>query len=72
MTIKRQSEYTAAQWADLYPEARYAAMQAEADYTMGRTAIPTRAADGRSVVYFDPVTGQPVATPTVAPARRMG
>jgi hypothetical protein len=69
---KRQSEYTAAEWADLYPEARYAAMQAEADSRMGRAAIPVRAADGRSTVYVDRITGAPVPTPAAAPARRMG
>jgi hypothetical protein len=67
---KRRSEYTAAQWADLYPDQRYAADQAENDALLGRNAIPVRAADGRSVVFIDPVTKQPVAaTPS---RRRMG
>jgi hypothetical protein len=69
---KRQSEYTPAEWADLFPEQRYLAKQAEADHSMGRAAIPVRAADGRSTVYIDPITRAPVRTPTIAPARRMG
>jgi hypothetical protein len=69
---KRQSEYSAAEWAGLFPEQRYAAMQAEADSRMGRAAIPVRAADGRSTVYVDPITRAPVPTPRIAPARQMG
>jgi hypothetical protein len=69
---KRESEYSPAEWQSLFPEQRYAARQAEADAQMGRAAIPVRAADGRGVVFLDPLTKKPVTTPTVVPARRMG
>jgi hypothetical protein len=68
--VKRQSEYSAAELAGLFPGQRYAATQAESDSRMGRAAIPVRAADGRSTIYVDPVTKQPIATPT--PLRSMG
>ena len=72
MVIKRQSEYSAVEWQELFPEQRFLAKQAEDDHAMGRAAIPIRAANGRDVVYLDPITRKPVATPTGAPARRMG
>jgi hypothetical protein len=62
--VKRQSEYTPAEFAALFPEQRYAAAQAESDARMGRAAIPIRAADGRGVVFIDPVTKQPVPAPS--------
>jgi hypothetical protein len=71
MAIKRQSEYSPVEWASLFPEQRYAAKQAEDDHAMGRAAIPTRAADGRSVIYIDPVTRAPVPNPK-SQLRRMG
>jgi hypothetical protein len=67
--MKKRSEYNAIEWARLYPEQRYAAIQAENDAALGLSAIPVRAADGRGVVYIDPVTRAPAAT---APARRIG
>ena len=67
--MQKRSDYTAAQWAHLYPEQRYAIEQAESDAALGRGAIAVRAADGRSTVYIDPVTRVPVPS---APARRIG
>jgi hypothetical protein len=69
--IKRQSEYSPVEWAALFPEQRYAAKQAEDDHAMGRAAIPVRAANGRDVIFIDPVTRQPVPNPKSQP-RRMG
>jgi hypothetical protein len=68
--MKKKSEYTAAEWWDLYPEQRYAAEQAENDAKLGRNLMPVRAADGRGVIYVDPITKQPVAAKQ--PSRRMG
>lgn len=67
--MKKQSEYTAAEWANLYPEQRYAIQQAANDAALGRNVMPVRAADGRSVVHVDKATGAPVAA---TPARRIG
>jgi hypothetical protein len=69
--VKKQSEYSAIEWQQLFPEQRYAAKQAEDDARMGRAAIPIRAADGRGVVYIDPVTRKPVPQPSAQP-RVMG
>jgi hypothetical protein len=69
MSTKRRSEYTAAEWARLFPEQRFAIEQAETDAALGRNVMPVRAADGRSVAYVDKATG--AAVPNV-PARRIG
>ena len=69
--VKRMSEYTALEFSRLFPEERYAAKQAESDHAMGRSAIPVRAANGRDVVFIDPVTRAPVPNPKFQP-RRMG
>jgi hypothetical protein len=66
---KRQSEYSALEWAKLYPDARYAAMQAENDASLNRNVIPVRGADGRSTVMVDRATGKPIPD---APQRRIG
>ena len=66
---KRQSEYTPAEWADLYPEQRYAIQQAANDVALGRPAMPVRAADGRGVVYVDRASGKQIQT---TPERRIG
>jgi hypothetical protein len=62
---KRQSEYTALEWAQLYPEQRYAAMQAENDASLDRNVIPVRGPDGRSTIMIDRATGKQV--PAAAP-----
>jgi hypothetical protein len=67
--MSKRSDYTTAQWHNLYPEQRYAIEQAEYDQALGRNSIQVRAADGRGVVYLDPVTRQPI--PAAAP-RRVG
>jgi hypothetical protein len=67
--MPKRSDYSPAQWASLYPEQRYAIEQAEYDQALGRNAIQVRAADGRGVVYLDPVTKQPI--PPANP-RRIG
>lgn len=67
--MKKRSEYSAVEWARLFPEQRYAAIQAETDAALGRNAIPVRAADGRSTVYIDRATGKPVPA---KPERRIG
>jgi hypothetical protein len=67
--VKKQSEYTAIEWANLYPEQRYAIQQAANDAALGRPAMPVRAADGRGVVYVDRASGKPIQA---APARRIG
>jgi hypothetical protein len=67
--MKKRSEYTALEWARLYPEQRYAAMQAENDEAAGRNIMPVRAEDGRGVNYIDKATGKQVAG---TPDRRIG
>ena len=67
--VKRQSDFTAVEWARLYPEQRFAIQQADTDAAINRNAIPVLAADGRSTVYLDPVTRAPI--PQV-PGRRIG
>jgi hypothetical protein len=66
---KRQSEYSALEWAKLYPDERYRAMQAENDVSLERNVIPIRGADGRSTVMVDRATGKQIP---VVPARRIG
>jgi hypothetical protein len=67
--MKKRSEYTALEWAKLWPNQRYDAMQAENDEAAGRNIMPVRAADGRGVSYIDKATGKPVAA---SPDRRIG
>jgi hypothetical protein len=67
--MKKRSEYTAVEWAQLYPEQRYAAQQAEFDQAAGRNARPVGGADGRSFVFVDKATGAPIPD---APPRRIG
>jgi hypothetical protein len=67
--MKRKSEYTASEWAQLFPEERYAIQQADNDDALGHNVMPVRAADGRSTVYVDRVTGAPIAS---SPTRRIG
>jgi hypothetical protein len=67
--MKKRSEYTAAEWANLYPDQRAAALQAETDDAVGRNAIPVRGPDGRSTIFVDRTTRAPV---TAAPPRRIG
>ncbi len=61
--VKKRSEYSAIEWARLYPNERYLAMQAENDASSDRNLIPIRGADGRSTVLIDRATGKP-ATPS--------
>ncbi len=67
--MKKRSEYSAADWARLYPDERYAIEQAEIDQALGRNSIPVRGADGRSTVFVDRTTGAPIPA---APLRRIG
>lgn len=67
--MKKRSDFTPAQWAQLYPEQRYKIEQAEYDQALGRNAMPVRGPDGRSTVFVDKVTGAPI--PAAAP-RRIG
>lgn len=67
--MKKRSEYTAFEWANLYPDERQAAMDAKTDAAVGRNVMPVRAADGRGVAYVDKATGAPVPS---TPARRIG
>lgn len=69
--MKRMHEYSAIEWAKLYPEERYVIKKAADDAaTAGRSgAIPVRAADGRGVVWIDAITKKPVAP---SAARRIG
>ena len=69
--MKKRSDYTAAQWAGLYPEQRYQIEQAETDAALGRNAnaMAVRGPDGRSTVFVDKATGAPIP---VAPPRRIG
>lgn len=69
--MKKRSDYTPAQWAQLYPEERHAIDEAANDIALGRgsSTIHVRAAEGRGVVIIDRATGQPVAS---APPRRIG
>jgi hypothetical protein len=66
---KRQSEYSAIEWAKLYPDQRYAAMQVENDASLNRNVIPVRGADGRSTVMIDRATGKQIEA---TPERRIG
>ena len=69
--MKKRSDFSAAQWASLYPEQRYAIEQAETDAALGRNAnaMAVRGADGRSTIFVDKVTGAPI--PAALP-RRIG
>ena len=67
--MKKRSEYTAAEWAQLYPEQRYAAEQAEFDQALGRNAMPVRAPNGRDTIMVDKTTRIPIPA---APPRRIG
>ncbi|WP_156164860.1 hypothetical protein [Bradyrhizobium sp. LTSP885] len=67
--MKKQSEYSAIEWARLFPDERYRAMQAENDASAGRNIIPVRGADGRSTVFIDRATGKQVDATS---ARRIG
>jgi hypothetical protein len=69
-TMKQMHEYSKFEWAALWPEQRFAIKRAADDAAAGRNLIPTRAADGRGVVWIDPITKQPVAAP--AAQRRIG
>lgn len=69
--MNHRSDYTAAQWANLFPEQRYAIEQAETDRALGRTAdvMQVRGPDGRSSIMVDRATGKPIAS---TPLRRIG
>ena len=69
--MKKRSDFTPAQWAQLYPEQRYAIEKAEDDRALGRgtDVVHVRGADGRSTVQVDRATGTPIPA---APPRRMG
>jgi hypothetical protein len=69
ITMKKMHEYSAAEWAQLFPEQRYLIKQAADDAAAGRGLMPVRAADGRGVIYVDPVRKKPV---TAATPRRIG
>jgi hypothetical protein len=67
--MQKRSDFTPAQWAQLYPNQRYAIEQAEFDQALGRNNIPVRGADGRTTVFVDKATGAPIPA---APPRRIG